>query len=140
MRSAVHVQALLVNLLVAPIVGLALAYGRPADVGARDLLGIPLIAYAFIGTLVPVLALTAVANRLCVLFRERGYSVWSWYAVGLIAGAGAGTLTAWAFAGFFRGGSRRFLVAGGLTGAVCALIHVLLWRKGERHVADLPAA
>jgi hypothetical protein len=140
MRIPVHVQPLLVNALLAPVVGLALVRGRAEGIVSRDFLGIPFIAYAFIGTIVPVLALSAVANRLCALFRKRGYSSWAWYAVGLIAGAGGGALVGRAFAGFFLGGRWRFLLAGALTGAMCGVIHVLLCRKGERYVADLPAA
>ena len=140
MRVTLHVQPLLVNVFLAPAAGLALVYGQPRMVVARDIAGVPLIAYAFMATLVPVIVLTAFSNRLCTLFEQRGYSLWVWYGAGLIVGAVAGALAGWVLAGMgIQGGTSRVLVAGGLTGAICALAQVLLWRKG-RHAANPAAA
>ena len=131
-----HVRALVANVFLAPILGLVFLYGHPGMVIARDIGGVPLLAYAFIATLVPVIVLTVIGNRLCSRLEHGGLAVWLWYVAGVCFGAIAGTFAGWALGGMgVQSGSSRILVAGGLTGAVCGFVQALSWRKGARHGA-----
>jgi hypothetical protein len=128
-----HARALVANVVLAPILGLGLLYGHLDMVIARDIGGVPLVAYAFIATLVPVTVLSVIGNRICARLERGGFAAWRWYVVGVCFGAIAGAFAGWVLGGMgVQSGSSRILVAGGITGAVCGLVQVLSRRKGAR--------
>ena len=132
-----HLRALVANVFLAPILGLVLVYGRLDLVSARDIAGVPLIAYAFIATLVPVILLTVIGSQICGRLERRGLSAWAWYVAGVCFGVVAGGLVRLTVLGGMgvQGGSTRLLLSACLTGAVCSVVQVAFWRKGARHGA-----
>jgi hypothetical protein len=116
------------NALVAPVVGTVAAHGVSA-VLFKDIAGVPIIAYAFISTLIPALVMTSLGNRICRSFLGGGrrYSMPVWCLAGASAGGAAGVLVgmAWRAVGNTSGG--ELVRAGLIAGATCGVVQALLW-------------
>jgi hypothetical protein len=71
----------LTNLVLAPIVGTALAglfYGQPLLVVWIDIAGVPAVVYALVSTSIPVVILTALGNLTFWWLSRHRFSMWKW--------------------------------------------------------------
>ncbi len=133
LRMRLFVRTVFANWVLTGIVGTALAgilfYGQPPLVFGIDLAGVPVILYALISTMIPVLILTIVGHVIFGLLarRELQLSVRSWHAAGVCLGTIAGALASLALQS-----AQGMVLAGALTGAVCGYVQALAWWRATR--------
>jgi hypothetical protein len=135
-------RAFLANAFLAPVVGTMVAHRRASAVLIRDIAGVPIIAYAFIATLIPVVVLTGFGNRICrvLLSGGRSYSVWGWCLAGAGAGAAAGVLVGLAWRLVAQASDSNLVVAGLAAGAACGVVQAVLWLRQARSGPDVAVA
>jgi len=134
-------RSMLANALLAPVVGTMAAHG-PSGVLFQDIAGVPIIAYAFISTLIPALVMTSLGNRICRSLLEGGrrYSMPVWCLVGAGAGGAAGVFVgvAWRAVGQTAGGD--LVPAGLVAGATCGVVQAVLWLAEARSGRNVAVA
>ena len=128
----------LANLFLAPVIGILIAgviEQRPFLIVGFDIAGVPLVLYAFISTCIPVIVVTAFANRICARLQKMGdtFSFFTWHILGITIGMFAGGLV-----GFFLQRNVAMILIGAVTGAVLGLADAYLWWRGRD--ASLTAA
>ena len=135
-------RAFVANAFLAPVVGTIVAYRQPSLVVSKDIAGVPVVAYAFLATLVPVVVLTALGNRICRLLLSGGrrYSTWSWCLAGATAGGLAGALAGLALRLVGSDGGDDLLIAGLAAGVVCGVAQALAWLTKARSAPDVAVA
>jgi hypothetical protein len=128
----------LTNLVLAPIVGTALAglfYGQPLLVIWIDIAGVPAVVYALVSTSSPVVILTALGNLAFWWLSKHRFSMWKWQVMGACLGAIAGSL-----AGLAMQRATAIGFVGALTGAVCGSVQAVTWWRGIRDGAKTSPA
>ena len=131
-------RAVLVNSVIAPIMGTALVYREPSIFLGKDLAGVPILVYAFLSTLLPVVLLTSLGNRVCRRLDRRRppYSTATWLGTSASLGAVAGAAVGVFWRALAGPQSAGFVLSGCLVGATCGVVQAVLWRLGARNHVD----
>src|ERR1039457_2258674 len=123
-------RTLLANVVIAPVVGTALAgplqYGIVFLVLGGEIAGVPFVVYAFLSTCIPVAVLTTLANLICwrITRKRPGVVGRGWYVAGASFAALAGAL-----AGLLLLQTAAIVTSGAAAGVACGLVQAAIWRR-----------
>ncbi len=127
-------RSIVVNAFLASILGTMVAHRQASAVLFEDIGGVPIVAYAFVATLIPVVVFTSLGNRFCRFLAggDRRHSASFWYVAGAVTGTVAGALVAlvWRALGSTSGGD--LILAGCTTGAICGVVQAAMWLREAR--------
>ena len=122
------------NLLLVPILGtfaVGLLSGDPRLVLGTDIAGVPVLVYATMSTAIPVIAVTVFGLIILGELGKPGPRRQYIAVVAVVFGAAGGALF-----GLLLFGGFRIAFAGLLTGTICSVVDVLIWRASTG-TADL---